>query len=100
MASATADLPTFPAKRTDPFGIPREYTQLREERPVTRVRMEDGGAEVWLVTGYRQAREVLGSRRFSSDTTKPGYPQSARVRQVQARGETFFRTLIRMDPPE
>src|SRR5215472_16830779 len=100
MASGTADLPTFPAKRTDPFGIPQEYTELREERPVTRVRLEDGGGEAWLVTGYRQAREVLGSRRFSSDADKPGFPQSARFRQVQARGETFNRTLIRMDPPE
>jgi cytochrome P450 len=100
MASGTADLPAFPAKRTDPFGIPQEYTALREERPVTRVRLEDGGGEAWLVTGYRQAREVLGSRRFSSDSTKPGFPQSARLRQVEQRGETFLRTLIRMDPPE
>jgi cytochrome P450 len=99
MASGTADLPTFPAKRTDPFGIPQEYAALREERPVTRVRLEDGGSEVWLVTGYRQAREVLGSRRFSSDADRPGFPQAARLRQLQERGETFNRTLIRMDPP-
>jgi cytochrome P450 len=98
MASRTADLPAFPAKRTDPFGIPHEYATLREERPVSRVRLEDGD-EAWLVTGYRQAREVLGSRRFSSDATKPGFPQTARMRAVGA-NETFARTLIRMDPPE
>jgi cytochrome P450 len=98
MASPTADLPAFPVPRTDPLGIPPEYTALREERPVTRVRLEDGG-EAWLVTGYRQAREVLGSRRFSSDTEKPGFPQPARFRQARAR-ESLNRTLIRMDPPE
>jgi cytochrome P450 len=98
MASRTADLPAFPAKRTDPLGIPHEYAALREERPVTRVRLEEGG-EAWLVTGYREAREVLGSRRFSSDVTKPGFPVSARLRRAQ-REETFARTLIRMDPPE
>jgi cytochrome P450 len=98
MASRAADLPAFPAKRTDPFGIPHEYATLREERPVSRVRLDDG-AEAWLVTGYRQAREVLGSRRFSSDATKPGFPLPERLRAARA-SETFARTLIRMDPPE
>jgi cytochrome P450 len=98
MASRAADLPAFPAKRTDPFGIPHEYATLREERPVSRVRLDDG-AEAWLVTGYRQAREVLGSRRFSSDATKPGFPLPERLRAARA-NETFARTLIRMDPPE
>jgi cytochrome P450 len=98
MASRTADLPAFPAKRTDPFGIPHEYATLREERPVSRVRLDDG-TEAWLVTGYRQAREVLGSRRFSSDATKPGFPLPERLRAARA-NETFARTLIRMDPPE
>jgi cytochrome P450 len=98
MASRTADLPSFPAKRTDPLGIPHEYATLREERPVARVRLEDGG-EAWLVTGYGEAREVLGSRRFSSDPRNPGFPTSARFRRAQA-SEPFARMLIRMDPPE
>jgi len=97
MATRTTDLPAFPAKRTDPFGIPPEYARLREERPVTRVRLETG-MEAWLVTGYRQAREVLGSRRFSSDSTRPGFPQTVRLPAGVDR--TFGRTLVRMDPPE
>jgi cytochrome P450 len=100
MATRTADLPAFPAKRTDPFGVPCEYATMREEAPVTRVRLEDGGQEAWLVTGYKQAREVLGSKRFSSDATKPGFPSPERFRRAQAQGEAFGRTMIRMDPPE
>jgi cytochrome P450 len=100
MAPRTAELPAFPAKRTDPLGLPCEYATMREEAPVTRVRLEDGGAEAWLVTGYRQAREILGSKRFSSDATKPGFPTPERFRRAQQAGETFNRTLIRMDPPE
>jgi cytochrome P450 len=99
MAARTTDLPVFPAKRTDPFGLPAEYAVLRQECPVTRVRLDDGGGEAWLVTGYREAREVLGSKRFSSDATKPGFPLNERFRRLQSR-ETFNRTLIRMDPPE
>src|SRR5262252_10604052 len=98
MATRTTDLPAFPAKRTDPFGIPPEYARLREERPVTRVRLETG-MEAWLVTGYRQAREVLGSRRFSSDSTRPGYPKVLfrGASPDTRRDPPFGRTLIRMD---
>jgi len=95
MASSIADLPTFPVPRSDPFEPPREYSRLRQERPVTRVRLEDG-AEAWLVTSYAHAREVLGNRRFSSDATRPGFPVPARFR----RQAPFGRTVIRMDPPE
>lgn len=97
MASSTTDLPDFPVPRTDPFGVPPEYARLRDEQPVSRVRLPDG-SEAWLVTGYRQAREVLGSRRFSSDASRPGFPQV--VTTSVSRDPGFGRTLIRMDPPE
>src|SRR5205085_5752630 len=97
MATRTTDAPVFPIPRTDPFGVAAEYGRLRDEQPVSRVRLEDVDEEVWLVTGFRQAREVLGSKRFSSDATRPGFPQPARFRR---RNPNFGRTLIRMDPPE
>src|SRR5258708_10925571 len=97
MASRATDVPAFPARRTDPFDVPSEYSKLRQETPVSKVRLEDG-SEPWLVTGYRQAREVLGSRRFSSDPARPGYPQS--LPTTIRRDGRAFRTLIRMDPPE
>jgi len=95
MASSTADLPAFPVPRSDPFHPPSEYGRLRQEQPVARVTLVDGG-EAWLVTGYAEARAVLGSRRFSSDDTRPGFPMPARFRGRRP----FGRTMIRMDPPE
>jgi cytochrome P450 len=94
-SSAAAGLPAFPVPRSDPFEAPPEYARLREERPVTRVQLEDG-KEAWLVTTYAQAKEVLGNRRFSSDATRPGFPQPNRFRNRRP----FARTVIRMDPPE
>ncbi len=91
----TADVPAFPFARTDPFGLPPELATLREEQPISRVRIWDG-SEPWLVTSFELAREVLGSRRFSSDADRPGFPNASPER----RNVTLGRTLIRMDPPE
>jgi cytochrome P450 len=98
MASRDVDVPVFPVSAPDPLGIPAEYERLRSERPVGRARLEDG-SEVWLVTGYRQAREVLGNRRFSSDANRPGFPRVPLAGSTR-RDAPFGRTLIRMDPPE
>jgi cytochrome P450 len=95
MSSSVADLPTFPVPRRDPFDLPAEYARLREESPISRVRLWDG-SECWLVTGHELAREVLGSRRFSSDAMRPGFPQPSPRR----RSDVLGRTLVRMDPPE
>lgn len=96
MATTSADLQAFPIPRPDPYEIPSEYARLREQEPVSRVRLEDG-AVAWLVTGFRESRQVLGSRKFSSDMTRPGFPIQSRFRR---NNNSFGRTLIRMDPPE
>jgi cytochrome P450 len=98
MPSPDVHVPVFPISAPDPLSIPSEYARLRAECPVSRVRLEDG-AEAWLVTGYRQAREVLGSRRFSSDAGRPGFPRIP-LGGPTRREVPFGRALIRMDPPE
>jgi cytochrome P450 len=98
MPSPDVDVPVFPISFPDPLSIPPEYARLRAQHPVSRVRLEDG-AEAWLVTGYRQAREVLGSRRFSSDASRPGFPRVPLAGPAR-REVPFGRALIRMDPPE
>jgi cytochrome P450 len=95
MSSPTSDAPAFPFAAADPLGLPPMLAELRRERPVTRVTLWDG-SRPWLVTGFEQAREVLGSRRFSSDANRPGFPAISPER----RNINLGRTLIRMDPPE
>ena len=67
------DLP-LPRERECPFGPPAEYSRLRDEAPVTRVRCPTG-LVAWLVTRYPDVRAVLGDpERFR---TRPG--QAAHV---------------------
>ncbi|WP_418952493.1 cytochrome P450 family protein [Streptomyces albireticuli] len=55
--------PADPAFARDPYPY---YARLRAEgRPATRVALANG-THAWLVTGYRQAREVLADARFSN----------------------------------
>ncbi|MER6304068.1 cytochrome P450 [Kitasatospora sp. NPDC001539] len=98
MATA-AKTPRFshPAARdTCPFAPPPAYRQAQQEEPVSRVTLWDGST-TWLVTRHEDVKAVLTDRRFSSDSTRPGFPFiSAGARQLNAGQPTF----IRMDDPE
>jgi cytochrome P450 len=48
-----------------PFDLPKEYTRLRAEAPITRVRCP-AGMDAWLVTRHADACAVLSDVRFSS----------------------------------
>jgi cytochrome P450 len=93
--SAVDSLPSFPMRRTCPFGPPPEYELLRSTRPVTKVRLAGGGT-AWIVSRYADVRAILTDPRISSDRTKPGFPfltkDSEYLRQV--------RVFVGMDPPE
>jgi cytochrome P450 len=71
--TATGELSTFPQQRTCPMGIAPEYTRLREDQPIAKVRMHTG-EEVWLITKYEYVRQVLADIRVSADRTNPGFP--------------------------
>ncbi|MER7579601.1 cytochrome P450 [Kitasatospora sp. NPDC097691] len=88
---------THPATRgACPFDPPPAYQQARQEEPVTRVSLWDG-APSWLVTRHEDIKAVLSDPRFSSDSTRPGFPFiSAGIRQLNTGQPTF----IRMDDPE
>ncbi|MFI8456600.1 cytochrome P450 [Kitasatospora sp. NPDC085464] len=88
---------THPAARgACPFDPPPAYQQARQEEPVTRVSLWDG-APSWLVTRHEDVKAVLSDARFSSDSTRPGFPFiSAGARQLNAGQPTF----IRLDDPE
>ncbi|MET8627259.1 cytochrome P450 [Kitasatospora sp. NPDC004669] len=88
---------THPAARgACPFAPPPAYRQARQEEPVSRVSLWDGSTS-WLVTRHEDIKAVLSDARFSSDSTRPGFPFiSAGARQLNSGQPTF----IRMDDPE
>jgi cytochrome P450 len=65
--SHTVPVPNgLPTERdAGPFDPPREFTRLREARPVSPLRFPDGH-EGWVVTGYEETRQLLADTRFSS----------------------------------
>jgi cytochrome P450 len=93
----SSELATFPQARTCPYLPPAGYQELRGQNWLTRVALWDKRV-VWLVTGYAQARQLLGDLRLSSDRSNPDYPvllphMAAEVARRQL-------LLMGMDPPE
>ena len=56
-----------------PFDPPSELAQLREQRPLARMRYPDGHVG-WLATGHSAVRAVLADARFSSRYEIMHYP--------------------------
>lgn len=81
---------------TCPMAPPAEFAVLRETSPTSRVALADGTV-VWLLTRYEDVRTVLADKRFSSVTTRPGFP----IYGLPGRDTPeFARSIIRMDSPE
>ncbi|MER6004522.1 cytochrome P450 [Nonomuraea angiospora] len=72
VADELADL-ELPVERGCPFAPPAAYERLREQAPISKVRLASGG-EAWWVSGHEEARAVLIDGRFSSDKRKDGFP--------------------------
>lgn len=87
----------FPMRRRCPFEPPEEYKRLRDEEPVSTVRMPDG-APARVVTRYDDVRAVLTSPAFSADITRPGAP--AIIPELKAVAAQQRLPFSRMDPPE
>ncbi len=85
----------FPMTRTCPFAPPPAYTEIREEDPVTRVRLPEG-KQAWVVSRHEDVRTVLNDRRFSADRQHPDFPQLV----PGFRRPDDERTMITMDAPE
>src|ERR1700729_3701551 len=87
---------TYPMRRTCPFDPPPEYARLRQDDPITRVRLWDGSTP-WLLTRYEDMRVVLGHPRFSAEPLRPGYPHVFEGRMVADKADKSF---LRLDSPE
>ncbi|MEV6638225.1 cytochrome P450 [Actinoplanes sp. NPDC051470] len=88
----------FPLARTCPFAPPPAYEEIREEEPVSRVRLPEGGW-AWVVSRHEDVRTVLNDRRFSADRQHPDFPQLVKGEAATRRPDAE-RMLIMMDPPE
>ncbi|WP_344467690.1 cytochrome P450 [Kitasatospora kazusensis] len=64
MSMPLPDPMILPSRRGCPFDPPEEYARLREERPMSRLRLP-GGRVGWLVTRYEDARAALADPRTS-----------------------------------
>lgn len=71
-----SDLPVIPFERHDALGVPAAYRELRAEQGITRVRTRVGG-EVWLVSGYEDARKLFADSRLGRSHPEP--EKAARV---------------------
>ena len=92
-AQAIAD---YPMARSCPFDPPPELVKNQKQHPIKRIKILDG-SEPWLVTGYKEVREILSDRRMSSDSTNPKFPFTARSTQARRK---VSRSFISMDSPE
>ncbi|PSL56177.1 cytochrome P450 [Saccharothrix carnea] len=85
----------YPIARRPGFDPPAEFASLREEAPVCPVSLRHG-QQAHLVTRYDDVRAVLRDHgRFSSDPSRPGFPQLRPVVDRKAAPGSFLVT----DPP-
>ncbi|WP_214325930.1 cytochrome P450 [Nonomuraea sediminis] len=70
------DLPVIPFDRSDPLDVPAAYRELRHKERIARVRTR-AGDEVWLVSGYEDARALFADGRMGRSHPKP--EEAARI---------------------
>lgn len=97
-ASALADV-EFPIARGCPFAAPAEYAQLREQAPISKVRLI-GGTHAWWVSGYEEGRAILADPRFSSDRRKDNFPFPSADRSGLKRFRSQPPSMLGMDGAE
>lgn len=65
-----SELPVIPFERTDPLDVPAAYRDLRNKEGIAKVRTQ-AGDEVWLVSGYEDARKLFADPRLGRSHPEP-----------------------------
>ncbi|TKD03959.1 cytochrome P450 [Polyangium fumosum] len=89
-------VPTLPVTRTCPFAPPVEHRKLREEAPLSKVKLPNGRV-VWVATSHKDIRTILSDPRFSSNRRDPNFPSLAYERPPSSNLKPM---LLELDPPE
>jgi len=87
----------FPIERHDRYSPPASLTELRQRRPMSRMRYLDGH-DGWLVTSYELARKVLSDPRFSNDPVRM-HPVMT-TQEIEEPLSAPPGIFLRMDPPD
>ncbi|MFD8212642.1 cytochrome P450 [Streptomyces sp. NPDC059697] len=76
-----------------PFAPPPALAEIREEKPISKVRIWDGSTP-WLITRHEDLRAVLGDPRVSVDDKRPGFPfpKKAMAENAHHHPDTLFNT--------
>jgi cytochrome P450 len=90
----------LPLKRSGVLDISPQYASLRSEAPLTRV-LTPTGDPAWIVTAYKEAREVFGdSARFAfythPDPENASSLSDAAVHSKPIEGDDFERDMARL----
>jgi len=104
---STTELTSYPLVRQCPYRPAEETSKLKEDGPVTRVRLYDGTVS-WLVTGPSEARALLSDDRTTNKTNFENYPvlderhlhMRATREMAQEEDGGFAGALFGVDPPE
>src|SRR5947207_3190758 len=92
--SMPEDPPRFPFVTARGIEPPGEYARLREQEPVSRVRLASGDL-AWIVTRHEDVRRVFADRRFSrAALNRPGA-----VRSMPVAG-AIPGLIVATDPPD
>jgi cytochrome P450 len=78
------DVPEVPLPREEecPFRLSAEYSELQRSDGMVRVRLEDGST-AWLVTRFKEHREILNDPGVSAVPTLAGFPHRTAARRNQ-----------------
>ncbi|MFF3145875.1 cytochrome P450 [Streptomyces sp. NPDC057927] len=94
-SGAAAEIPEFvpPRAAVCPFAPPPVLAEIREEKPISKVRIWDGSTP-WLITRHEDLRAVLGDPRVSVDDKRPGFPfpKKAMAENAHHHPDTLFNT--------
>lgn len=101
MANNTASVkarsaPDFPFARRVGAEPAIEYAKLREQEPISRVRLWDG-SEPYLVVKHKDITEVLTDNRLSKQRQRAGFPEMTPGGKEAAKNKPTF---VDMGPPD